>query len=102
VNRSIDSRGWSPALEGALREIGHFGKTLGILEYEPEEYLQTIKLQKKSAGITEDEIDELIKERNSARAEKNWKRADEIREELSSRGILLEDKSEGTIWRVKG
>ncbi len=102
VNRSIDSRGWSPALEAALKEIGHFGKTLGILEYEPEEYLQTIKLQKKSAGITEDEIEELIKERNSARSDKNWKRADEIREELSSRGILLEDKSEGTIWRVKG
>src|SRR3990172_4430574 len=54
VNRSIDSRGWTPALEGALREIGLFGKALGILEYEPEEYLQTIKLQKKSAGITQD------------------------------------------------
>jgi len=102
VNRSIDSRGWTPALEGALKEIGLFGKALGILEYEPAEYLQSIKLQKKSAGITEDEIEELIKERNSARADKNWKRADEIREELSSRGILLEDKSEGTIWRVKG
>ncbi len=102
VNRSIDSRGWTPALEGALKEIGLFGKALGILEYEPAEYLQSIKLQKKSAGITEGEIEELIKERNSARADKNWKRADEIREELSSRGILLEDKSEGTIWRVKG
>jgi cysteinyl-tRNA synthetase len=102
VNRSIDARGWTPALEGAVREIGHFGRTLGILEYDPDEYLQSIKLEKKSAGITEEEIEELIKERNSARKEKNWKRADEIREELGSRGILLEDKAEGTIWRVKG
>ncbi len=102
VNRSIDSKGWTPALEGALKEIGRFGTALGILEYEPAEYLQGLKLQKKSAGITEQEIEELIKERNSARSEKNWKRADEIREQLSAQGILLEDKSEGTIWRVKG
>ncbi len=102
VNRSIDSRGWTPALDKALKEIGHFGTALGILEYEPDEYLQGLKLEKKSAGITEQEIEELIKERNSARSEKNWKRADEIREQLSSQGILLEDKSEGTIWRVKG
>jgi cysteinyl-tRNA synthetase len=102
MNRSIDSKGWTPALEGALKEIDNFGKALGILEYEPEEYLQTIKLEKKSAGITEEEIGELINERNAARKEKNWKRADEIREELSARGILLEDKADGTIWRVKG
>jgi cysteinyl-tRNA synthetase len=102
MNRSIDSRGWTPALDEALKEIGYFGTALGILEYEPDEYLQGLKLEKKSAGITEEEIEELIKERNAARAEKNWKRADEIREQLSSRGILLEDKAEGTIWRVKG
>jgi cysteinyl-tRNA synthetase len=102
VNRSIDSKGWTPALDGALKEIGHFGTALGILEYEPDEYLQSHKLQKKSAGITEQEIEELIKERNAARTDKNWKRADEIREELSARGILLEDKAEGTVWRVKG
>jgi len=101
INRSLDSVGWTLTLQSALEEINHFGSTLGILEYEPEEYLQGHKLEKSSSDITEEEIEELIKERNSARDEKNWKRADEIRDDLSNRGILLEDKAEDTIWRVK-
>lgn len=101
VNRSIDSRGWTPALGHALEEIRHFGDALGILEYEPAEYLQGIKLEQKSTGITEEEIEELVRERELARKEKNWERADEIRDSLSDQGITLEDKAEGTIWRVK-
>lgn len=101
INRSLDSIGWTPTLQSALEEINHFGSTLGVLEYEPEEYLQGHKLEKSSSDITEEEIEELIKERNSARDKKNWKRADEIRDDLSNRGILLEDKAEDTIWRVR-
>jgi len=101
INRSIDSNGWTPALDTALEEIKQFGQTLGILEYDPNEYLQSHKLEKASTGITEEEIEELIQERISARKEKNWARADEIRDELDSKGIVLEDKADGTIWRVK-
>ena len=101
VNRSIDSKGYTPALEKALEEIKVFGDTLGLLEYQPDEYLKDHKLQKADVGITEEEIEELIKERNAARADKNYARADEIRDELSDKGILLEDKAEGTLWRVK-
>ncbi len=101
INRSLDSVGWTPSLEAALEEINHFGSTLGILEYKPDEYLQGLKLEQASSGITEQEIEELIEERISARSEKNWARADEIRDELDEKGIVLEDKAEGTIWRVK-
>jgi len=101
INRSLDSVGWTPSLEIALDEIKHFGNTLGILEYEPDEYLQGLKLEKTSSGITEEEIGRLIQERISARKEKNWDHADEIRDELDEKGIVLEDKAEGTIWRVK-
>jgi len=41
----------------------------------------------------------LIKERERARKEKNYKRADEIREYLKNKGIILEDTPYGTIWR---
>ncbi len=102
INRSIDAKGWTPALAEALAEIKHFGDVLGILEYDPSEYLQEIKLQKKAGAISSEEIEGLIEERNAARKEKNWKRADEIRDYLSDKGILLEDKPEGTLWRVKG
>lgn len=101
INRSIDSTGWSPTLDTALKEINKFGETLGILEYDPNEYLQSHKLEKASTEITEEEIEKLIEERITARKEKNWARADEIRDELDEKGILLEDKSDGTIWRVK-
>jgi cysteinyl-tRNA synthetase len=44
------------------------------------------------------EIEALIAERESARKEKNFKRADEIRDILISRGIELKDTPEGTKW----
>ncbi|MFK8040557.1 MAG: cysteine--tRNA ligase [Rickettsiaceae bacterium] len=45
-------------------------------------------------------IEQMIKKRNKAKLEKNWKKADSIREELRSCGISLEDKFDGsTIWK---
>jgi cysteinyl-tRNA synthetase len=44
-------------------------------------------------------IESLIKEREQARAAKNWARADEIRKQLSEQGIALEDTPSGTLWR---
>jgi len=45
------------------------------------------------------EVEKLIVERNQARSEKNFQRADEIREILTTRGIILEDTSTGTRWK---
>lgn len=47
------------------------------------------------------EIQELIDSRQQARKEKNWKLADEIRDELNSKGILLEDTPQGIKWSWK-
>ncbi len=101
INRSIDSTGWSSTLSESIEELRAFGSTMGILELAPDDYLKREKLAKINLEITEEEIQDLIEERNKARTEKNWKRADEIREYLSEKGILLEDSKEGTIWRVK-
>jgi cysteinyl-tRNA synthetase len=43
----------------------------------------------------------LIKEREKARKNKAWSRADEIRDHLASQGIVLEDGPRGTTWRVE-
>jgi cysteinyl-tRNA synthetase len=43
----------------------------------------------------------LIAERNEARGKKNWARADEIRDQLASQGIVLEDTPQGTVWRIQ-
>jgi cysteinyl-tRNA synthetase len=37
----------------------------------------------------------------SGTAEKNWREADRLRDELSQKGILLEDTPKGTVWKVK-
>jgi len=59
-------------------------------------------LEKKACtGIDDAEVEGLIDERNKARAGKNFKRADDIRKELSEKGVILEDTKEGTTWRRK-
>ena len=54
----------------------------------------------KDLDIQVDEnIDKLIQERNKARSEKDWVKADEVRKQLDEMGIILEDTYEGTIWK---
>lgn len=67
---------------------------LGLLEQDPEAFLQ---------GDTDNdevaEIEALIKQRNEARAAKDWATADEARNKLTAMGIVLEDGANGTTWR---
>ena len=46
-----------------------------------------------------DEIERLVAERTAAKKNKDFKRADEIRDLLKNRGIALEDTANGTLWR---
>ena len=69
---------------------------LGLLKLEPEVFLRL--------GVAEDErikIEQLLAERLTARAIKDWARADEIRDQLFSMGVDIEDKPEGSVWRKK-
>ncbi|AWF96435.1 MULTISPECIES: cysteine--tRNA ligase [Weissella] len=51
------------------------------------------------APLLDADVDALIKERDAARETSNFARSDEIRDELASRGIILEDTPQGTRWR---
>ena len=53
----------------------------------------------KEAEILDEEIEKLIEERQMARKEKNFKRADEIRDELAAMGIILKETREGVQWK---
>ncbi|MCM3786545.1 cysteine--tRNA ligase [Neobacillus mesonae] len=48
-----------------------------------------------------EDVEKLIAERNEARTTKNWARADEIRDELTAMGIVIEDTAQGIRWRRK-
>ncbi len=47
------------------------------------------------------ELSELINEREQAREDKDWGRADEIRDELEQEGLIIKDTREGTVWKWK-
>jgi cysteinyl-tRNA synthetase len=77
-----------------VKTLKYLAGILGFLHEVPEDFLHS--------GLDEDDkvtIDELIAERLQARSDKNWARADQIRAELLSQGIELEDGEKGTTWR---
>lgn len=73
--------------EMVLEAVKDFDRVLGVLKEKEEE-------------IGEEEL-ELIKRREEARKEGNWELADRIREELLRKGISLEDRPEGTSYKVR-
>ncbi len=73
-----------------------FGQLLGLLQKDPEEWF---KGKAKAGGLTDSDIETLIKERAAVRAAKNWVRADEIRDLFAKENIILEDGKDGTTWR---
>ncbi len=77
------------------------GKLLGILEEDPEVFIEKRRnraLEEK--GLAREKIEALIKEREEARKAKDYARADAIRDELGKMGILLRDTPWGTFWKV--
>ncbi|NWG01555.1 MAG: cysteine--tRNA ligase [Syntrophaceae bacterium] len=96
----------SPETHSLLKQgLDHFtqqGWVFGLFQENPEHYRDHEKKEGlKKLNLTEEEILQTIVERNLARKEKNYKRADEIRNDLLSKGIVLEDTPKGTIWKVK-
>ena len=78
------------------------GWIFGLFRENPDAYLEEQKKEGlKKLNFTEEKILVLIEERNAARKSKNFKRADEIRNDLLSRCILLEDTPSRTNWKLK-
>lgn len=61
--------------------------------------LNVFGIEFQTAGLLDEEIDQLIEERNQARKDKNFARSDEIRDQLKEQGIILEDTPQGVRWR---
>ena len=74
------------------------GNLLGILQEDPYSWFESDELDK---NINEEEIEALIVERNEAKMNKDFEKADVIRAELMSKGIELMDSSSGTSWKLK-
>ncbi|MBN2419135.1 MAG: cysteine--tRNA ligase [Deltaproteobacteria bacterium] len=102
LNRMMDDAGNDPpaSIKDRLKEerlaLLKAANVLGILTSDPSEFIFQIE---KPADIDESEIEDLIGQRNEARARKDWPKADEIRDKLKELGIVLEDKAGVTKWR---
>ena len=80
----------------AKAELTVGGKLLGILDADPEAWFTDAVGEK---GPTGEEIDALIEERIAAKANRDFERADQIRDDLEALGVVLEDSPDGTQWR---
>jgi cysteinyl-tRNA synthetase len=79
------------ALTASLRRCG---KVLGLLQHEPSQWFG-----EGSADLDLKLIERLIEQRNAARVEKDFVRADELRDRLGGMGVAIEDGPDGTRWR---
>jgi len=79
------------------RELKGLAKLLGLLERSPQAFLQGGIGQ---AGLSEESIQEAIEARAQAKKDKDFAKADQIRQDLLAQGVVLEDKPGGiTVWR---
>ena len=108
LNRLMDDISGKPGHEDQARLIStradlmRMGGVLGILTEAPSQFFeqrQADVLQRKEIDIAL--VERLIAERVRAREQKDWAAADRIRDELSAMDILIEDRAEGTTWKVK-
>ncbi len=73
-------------------------KFIGLMNETSEQWNE---FKKNRVSITESEIENLLSSRDKARENKNYKEADRIRDELSDKGVLIEDKNGKTLWKFK-
>jgi cysteinyl-tRNA synthetase len=78
-------------------QIVDAGSMMGLLQQSPQEWFATATSQ--ADGIGESEIEALIGKRAEARKTKNFAESDRIRDELKSKGVLVEDGKDGQRWR---
>jgi len=104
TNKFLDSRpSGDKARELVLKAkeiLAELGVVLNIFQRTPEEWYKAL-MKVKNIGLTEKDIIDKIFERQEARQKKDWALADKIRKELDGKGIILEDKKDRTMWKIK-
>jgi cysteinyl-tRNA synthetase len=102
VNELLSQGLSTEARKIAREEFRSLGNNLGLFQLDIWQFKRNIVLRAEpnSYQISGNEIECKVAERNEARKQKDFKRADEIRQFLASRGIIIEDKPDGTSrWK---
>ena len=94
VNVAIDKGELGrPDVERIQAVFDDFDQVLGIITLR--------RAEETRPGVSVEEIERLIAERKTARGRRDFAAADDIRDDLEARGIVLEDASSGTRWKRK-
>lgn len=103
VRRDILPKAASAELIQAARDfMRHTGLALGHIHTDPQALLKQLEALKGAGNVDEAWIQGLIEARKAAKASKDWKRADEIRDELKAKSIVLIDNKDGSIsWKMQ-
>ena len=91
-NQAVHGAGFEfiESLVGSLKALGLFGMS-------PEAWSER---KRAASGVDSQQVAALIADRTAARARKDWKESDRIRDELAAMGVAIKDSKEGTTWEI--
>ena len=101
INKALNSAVKEEQAEQAAvyyATLRHLTNILGLVQHNVEDFLKS-DIGQEALGLTEEQIEDLIQQRQDAKKAKEFAKADEIRQSLLDQGVVLEDTRQGTIWR---
>ena len=88
------------AASGNEQARGEFAATLRLLGFLSESKAEWKARKQQASGIDAKQVDALISDRTAARARKDFKESDRIRDELAAMGVVIKDSKDGTTWEI--
>jgi cysteinyl-tRNA synthetase len=88
------------AVSGGERDRSEFAASLRFLGFLSESAAEWKGRKQQASGVDAVQIDGLISARTAARARKDFKESDRIRDELAAMGVVIKDSKEGTTWEI--
>jgi cysteinyl-tRNA synthetase len=88
------------AASGNERDRNEFAASLRLLGFLSESAAEWNGRKQRASGLDQKQVDDLIADRAAARARKDFKESDRIRDELAAMGVVVKDSKEGTTWEI--
>jgi len=104
INRFLDSKPSGQKARDIVKQanalLSEIGGVLNIFNKTPDEWYRAL-MKVKKIDLSEEDLLRKIDQREDARKNKDWSAADDIRNELADMNIVLEDKKNGTAWKIR-
>ena len=88
------------AASGNERDRSRFASSLRLLGFLSESAAEWKGRKQQASGVDANQVDNLISARAAARARKDFRESDRIRDELAAMGVVIKDSKEGTTWEI--